>query len=246
MSYDKLRTSKRLKCCSVELKQQQTLKQARKFATSNDLDFDDSEYRGSQSKQTWRCTKHGGERNTCWHTLRHTNFKFECCVQHSKQLVLSPILQTHDYVLVGEFKDWHSKITIYCNKHNQYRNTRARILRDGGMLRCCEGEARSGNKHPNFNTNITETQRVEDRRSHKNKTWSKQVRTRDCWSCVLCSHNHQCVAHHLNSYMANPKQRYEVSNGVTLCRSCHKEFHKTYGKNTTKEQFETFKTTFNS
>lgn len=63
----------------------------------------------------------------------------------------------------------------------------------------------------------------------------------DAWKCVICSYNRKCVAHHLNSYTKFPNIRYDISNGVTLCRLCHINFHKFYGNITTSDQFFEFK-----
>ena len=42
-------------------------------------------------------------------------------------------------------------------------------------------------------------------------------------------------AHHLYSHHKNEDLRYDVSNGVTLCKECHLDFHRKYGlKNNTK------------
>ena len=91
-------------------------------------------------------------------------------------------------------------------------------------------------------TIISDEDRIKDRRSWEYKRWHKGVKERDKWACILCGHNSRCVAHHLNSYMAHPKERYTLENGVTLCRQHHKEFHQMFGNQINfKEQFEEYK-----
>lgn len=55
------------------------------------------------------------------------------------------------------------------------------------------------------------------------KEWSKKVKNRDGWKCKL--NNHDClgklVAHHILSWKDYPDLRYEVSNGITLCKKHH-------------------------
>lgn len=79
-----------------------------------------------------------------------------------------------------------------------------------------------------------------DRNRTASKVWRKAVYARDGYECVACGkHGGDLNAHHLESYDDNPKLRFSVDNGVTLCPSCHILFHKKYrfGGNT-KEQFD--------
>ena len=63
--------------------------------------------------------------------------------------------------------------------------------------------------------------------------------------CVCCGENKKIQAHHLNGWNWCEVGRFDVNNGVTLCKGklsgCHYLFHKQYGHgNNTKEQFEEF------
>jgi len=50
------------------------------------------------------------------------------------------------------------------------------------------------------------------------------------------------VAHHLNSWMDNMDQRYNLNNGVCICEKCHAKFHNGYGwGHNSKQQYENFK-----
>lgn len=66
-------------------------------------------------------------------------------------------------------------------------------------------------------------------------TWRNEVYKRDRWTCqeckVKCS-SKTIVAHHHKSFSSFPKLRYTVSNGITLCRSCHKKVHREIGEDT--------------
>lgn len=58
--------------------------------------------------------------------------------------------------------------------------------------------------------------------------------------CMLVSTEYK-DAHHINSYSRFTELRTTLSNGVTLCKCCHKEFHSLYGKvRFTAEDFEEF------
>lgn len=78
-----------------------------------------------------------------------------------------------------------------------------------------------------------------DRNRTASKVWRKAVYQKDGWSCVACGgHGGDLNAHHLDAYDSNPGKRFEVSNGATLCPSCHIKFHVQYGfGGNTSEQF---------
>ena len=99
---------------------------------------------------------------------------------------------------------------------------------DNAALRCRNCHKHSYHEQPT------------DRNRFASKEWRKIVYKRDNWTCRVCgAHGGLLNAHHLNSYDAFPDERFSEDNGVTLCSSCHTEFHKAYGfGNTTKEQFQ--------
>lgn len=90
-------------------------------------------------------------------------------------------------------------------------------------------EQRSGEDHPNWKGGVT-SQRERDMQSSEYKAWRKSVFLRDCYCCKSCSCiGGTLVAHHILPYRDFPDIRTELSNGITLCRGCHCEFHFKYG-----------------
>jgi predicted transcriptional regulator len=73
--------------------------------------------------------------------------------------------------------------------------------------------------------------------------WRKKCLKRDNFTCQVCGkHGGKLHIHHLNNFSEFKELRYKLSNGITLCKNCHEEFHKIFGvKNNTKEQIEDFK-----
>lgn len=101
----------------------------------------------------------------------------------------------------------------------------------------------TGENHPNYNPNLTDSERKKQRKIEGYHNWRKVVYKRDGYACVYCgdSAGGNLVAHHLNSYHWDKKGRVDIENGVTLCENCHKSFHTAYGyKENTKEQFNEF------
>lgn len=59
------------------------------------------------------------------------------------------------------------------------------------------------------------------------KTWRRQVLSRDRHKCQMpgCNCKIKLQAHHIRRWADCVLTRYEVSNGITLCRDCHKRIY---------------------
>ena len=103
----------------------------------------------------------------------------------------------------------------------------------------------SGENNNNYNPLLTDEERAKGRKllGEGYNVWVKDVYTRDNYTCQICGKSHCRVnAHHLDGYHWCRNRRTDITNGVTLCDECHKEFHSTYGiKNNTENQFKQFK-----
>lgn len=75
------------------------------------------------------------------------------------------------------------------------------------------------------------------------REWREKVYERDNYTCVRCKDDRggNLHAHHIKNFSNQVESRYDVSNGVTLCDTCHNvgpnSFHMKYGtRNNTLEQ----------
>ncbi len=77
----------------------------------------------------------------------------------------------------------------------------------------------------------------------KHIKWAKAVKKRDKFTCQVCgTRNTYLNSHHCNSYDVFVDERFDVSNGRTLCSDCHQKLHSIYGFIcNTRYQFEEFK-----
>lgn len=64
-----------------------------------------------------------------------------------------------------------------------------------------------------------------DRNSSEYRKWRMEVFSRDKFICQNCGTKKELQAHHIERWKDNKKLRYEISNGITLCRSCHLKAH---------------------
>ena len=99
---------------------------------------------------------------------------------------------------------------------------------------------RTGKKHPRWNPNLTDEERLVKRRYPKYIDWRNKVFERDNYTCMCCGDatGGNLTAHHKESYNSAPELRTTLENGITLCEYCHKNFHHQFGYgNNTKKQF---------
>lgn len=90
-----------------------------------------------------------------------------------------------------------------------------------------------GEQHGNWKGGISsDRQRVMSTKKYKD--WRNNVFERDNYTCVKCGQIGGTLnAHHIENYADCKEKRMELDNGITLCKNCHVEFHKIYGKSET-------------
>lgn len=114
--------------------------------------------------------------------------------------------------------------------------------RDGKTYckKCIAQLFNSGENCNLYNPNLTDEERIIGRNYKEYYDFIKLVLKRDKYKCKVCNKdNCKLEVHHLDGYEWCKEKRTDVSNGITLCKNCHKNFHYLYGnKGNTKEQFE--------
>jgi len=92
------------------------------------------------------------------------------------------------------------------------------------------GDKRShpkGADHPNWKGGITSENR-KGRQDKKYHDWRNSVYRRDHFTCQDCGKkckSKDIIAHHIKPWEDHFELRYDISNGITLCRICHKKHH---------------------
>jgi len=81
--------------------------------------------------------------------------------------------------------------------------------------------------HWNYKGGITPANKIE-RNSTEMKFWRISVFKRDNYECQKCKNRGGVLnAHHIKNFATHPELRTELSNGITLCKKCHSDIHKT-------------------
>jgi len=89
----------------------------------------------------------------------------------------------------------------------------------------CAIKNRSGENHGSWNPNLTDEEREQKRNCPENYEWKKAVFDRDDGTCQKCGISKNLEAHHILPWALFPELRFEVENGITLCKTCHKRYH---------------------
>ena len=152
----------------------------------------------------------------------------------------------YDFDVTNLYKGSYQKVNIECDLcHNvitrAYREYAKRNRNGKYYCHDCNNKLLSGDNSPNWNSNKTNEKREKDRYmlDSSQSDFAKKVYARDNYTCQVCGSKTNLQAHHIESYNSCVEKRSDVTNGITLCKNCHQNFHSIYKKgNNTKEQFQ--------
>lgn len=101
---------------------------------------------------------------------------------------------------------------FFGKKHSEEIKRHWSLIRVGKM---------SGSGHPMWKGGVTPIHRS-IRTSISYKKWRKSVFERDDYTCVWCGkRGGELNADHIKAFSTFPELRMDISNGRTLCKSCH-------------------------
>ena len=132
----------------------------------------------------------------------------------------------------------------YCKKNLHMTYATYKKFNHNGKYYCrsCAGKLfHCGENNGNYNYNKTDEERIIDRKYPEYNKFIKKVLARDNYICKCCGRtpSGDLEVHHLDGYNWCVEKRTDETNGITLCSTCHANFHMKYGRGyNTKEQFE--------
>lgn len=89
--------------------------------------------------------------------------------------------------------------------------------------------SKTGKFHWNYKGGITPENKAV-RNSDKSKYWRVKVFERDNYTCQKCGNTGGILnAHHIKEFSKYKELRFDVNNGMTLCKSCHIKIHSKNG-----------------
>ena len=144
--------------------------------------------------------------------------------------------------LIGQYKypERHQNEKVECScgcgelidkydKKGRRKNYKVGHCKDGHFIT----ERVSGGNNNHWKGGITPINE-KIRTSIEYDNWRKNVYKRDKYSCQICGKKKDIVAHHIKAFADYPDLRFNVENGITLCRSCHFKVHRGGCKTTKK------------
>lgn len=172
--------------------------------------------------------------------------------RHSDE-VRAKISESRTGVLLGEESPQYNSREIACDECGRKTFKTEYLINRSKNLFCslsCKHSWMSknnrGEKSPTWNPLLTDEERERGRKYPEYYDFIKSVMERDSYSCDICGFHSKwgdgLNVHHMNGYNWDIDNRTNVKNGITLCKGCHTDFHKSFGYgNNTEEQYLKYK-----
>lgn len=218
-----------------------------------------SEYKGYNEYVTYECKRCSRPTKNKFSSLRMSKNKlflcFECRKIWLRELAVKNGQSVSHEKVVSHFEKYNCKLLDnYINNVTKMRFI-CRCGREGITNWLCLGNGRKepkcgeckkehhyykpGDKHPNWNSELDDKDRLGGRRKKGDTLWKKYILS--VGKCFITGDKiGPFSAHHLLSYRKFPDKRTDRKNGVCILRDLHKKFHSVYGytKFTPKNFFE--------
>lgn len=94
----------------------------------------------------------------------------------------------------------------------------------------CTAKFQVGEENPNWRGGVSAENAIV-RGSIKYKEWAYAVKKQANFTCGKCGQvGGKLVSHHLEPFWEYPESRFDIDNGVCMCKECHDAFHVEFGR----------------
>lgn len=184
-----------------------------------------------------RCPNCNKERMAYWRVVRNVQHSYcQKCTKRMQRKIL-PVGELYGRLRVIKPSDKSGYTVCKCScgvvkEHYNY------CLTSGQTKSCgCLKKENFNNitratreKHGRWKGGITDVNQS-IRQSVKYKQWRTFVYERDDYTCQKCSQvGYELNCHHIKPFSLYEDLRFDIDNGITLCKECHNEFHSIYGR----------------
>lgn len=142
-------------------------------------------------------------------------------------------------LLSAQYRSTNDRLKYMCDNGHIREATLSSFISGNRCRKCADIKYLTGENSPTWRADKTDEERIKQRKFKAYEDWRKLVFERDNYTCACCGqYGGGLAAHHLDGWHWCKERRLDVSNGVTLCNSCHDQFHIAHGKfNNTEVQF---------
>jgi len=159
---------------------------------------------------------------------------------HTYEYVKNYVANNTNFKLISKiYINNGENLEFKCTEGHSFQRTFGNLLSEKECP-ICRMLNNKGENHHSWNPNLSQEDRELGRNIEGYSDWIYSVQNRDKYICQCCGKHISGDAntHHLDGYNWCKDKGLDVSNGVTLCKSCHTSFHKDYGYgDNTEEQF---------
>ena len=248
IAFDNFRQGQRCARCAGLIKY--TIDDVRKIFEKEGYDLLSKNYNDNKGKILFRCPKghihviklnsflQGQRCGICFGTKRHS-------LKEVKNK-----FKEKGWKLISKYINTNHPLKVKCDKGHIITTLTFHNFIKGIGCKYCWNNYNRGKNNARWNINLSDEERLQERDIQENTYWIKKVLKRDKHNCQCCGekgNGHNLNVHHLEGYHWCKELRFEVSNGITLCKTCHKSFHKDFSNAwNTSEQFYQFLRTNNA
>lgn len=142
-----------------------------------------------------------------------------------------------------DYRNEDTRMEFICPNHpDLVASVLVATFNRGAGCNFCAIDSHTGEGHWKWNPELTEEDREASRSRHsipEYVRWVKEVRKKDDFTCQKCyKRGGHLNVHHKDGWNWCEARRYDITNGATLCKECHDDFHNKYGRgNNTEDQF---------
>lgn len=146
-------------------------------------------------------------------------------------------------LLEGTYEGMNKPMRFVCSCGSASQTSFGNFFHKGVRCLPCGINKLAGESAYQWKPEKTDEERTKGRKFREYRAWRTAVFERDNFTCHKCDGRGGVLnAHHLDDWENHPEKRLKVSNGVTLCKPCHDQFHNLFGRRTktTAAQFREF------